>query len=266
VSNVLDPIPTWAVMLVSALLVFAMSEAGFQLGNRRGPVHQGHDPSALLQTTAFTLLALLLGFSFAMALGRFDARRAALLREANAINTTYLRAGLLDAQTATAVRAGIRGYAEERLAFARADAAPQPRAIADAKSAAFARTLWSLAAQAAHKDERSTMTPLFVASLNDTINVSAEERAVLTTHIPDVVILWLLLIAFIASATMGYGFGREGKRAPIFKAVFAVMVALVFGLVLDLDRPQRGIIRVNLAPLQNLCQSMNAEVSPSQAR
>jgi hypothetical protein len=108
------------------------------------------------------------------------------------------------------------------------------------------------------------MVPLFIAALNDTINLSAEERAVLNTHIPDVVIVWLLLIAFIASGMMGYGFGRQGKRALIFKAVFAIMVALVFGLVLDLDRPQRGIIRVNLAPIQNLQQSMGAMAGPSQ--
>jgi uncharacterized membrane protein YtjA (UPF0391 family) len=68
----------------------------------------------------------------------------------------------------------------------------------------------------------------------------------------------LLLIAFIASATMGYGFGRQGKRAVISKVLFAVMVAIVVGLVLDLDRPQRGIIRVNLAPLQTVQQTMEA--------
>jgi hypothetical protein len=102
------------------------------------------------------------------------------------------------------------------------------------------------------------MIPLFIAALNDTINLSSEERAVLSTHIPDIVIVWLLLIAFIASAMMGYGFGRQGKRAVIFKVVFAIMVAIVFGLVLDLDRPQRGIIRVNLAPLQTVQRSMEA--------
>lgn len=63
--------------------------------------------------------------------------------------------------------------------------------------------------QAAHRDPHSTTAPLFIAALNDTINLSSEERAVLSTHIPDVVIVWLLLIAFITSAMMGYGFGRQ---------------------------------------------------------
>ncbi len=80
----------------------------------------------------------------------------------------------------------------------------------------------------------------------------------LVAHIPDVVIIGILLIAFIASAMMGYGFGRQGKRALGFKALFAVMLAIAIGLILDLDRPQRGLIRVNLAPLQNVQRIMQA--------
>jgi hypothetical protein len=69
--------------------------------------------------------------------------------------------------------------------------------------------MWRLATDAGRRDPRSTMTPLFIAGLNGTINISTEERAVLSTHIPDVVILGILVIALIASAMMGYGFGTS---------------------------------------------------------
>jgi hypothetical protein len=245
-------------MLFSALSIFAISELGFQFGRRRGAAPEGKDPSWLLEASAYTMLALLLGFSFSMALGRYDARRGTFLREANAINTAFLRTQLLDRKTQSAVRADLRPYVAARLAFARADAAPQQRAIADASSAALAGDMWNLAVTAARRDPRSTMLPLFVAAVNDVIDLSFEERAVLTNHIPDVVIIWLLLIALVASVMMGYGFGREGRRALVVKGVFAAMVALVFGLVLDLDRPQRGIIRVNLAPMQTVQRLMEA--------
>jgi hypothetical protein len=265
-TNFLDPIPTWLIMLVSAVLIFAMSEIGFQVGRGKGPTPDGNDPSLLVQTTSFTILALLLGFSFSLALGRFDARRVTFLRESNAISTTFLRADLLDATTADAVRADLRAYVAQRLAFVRSEAKPLQRADADARSAVLQRDMWMLASQAAHRDVRSTMTPLFLATLNDTINLSAEERAVLAAHIPDVVIIWLLLIALIAAAMIGYGYGRQGKRAVIFKAIFATMVALVFGLVLDLDRPQRGIIRINLTPMQIVQQAMEVTPRPSEER
>jgi hypothetical protein len=264
-TNLLDPVPGWAIMLASALLIFAMSEAGFRLGLKKGPGLGSQDPSAVVQGTAFTVLALLLGFSFALALGRFDARRATLVREANAIGTTYLRAQLLDARTATAVRGDLRLYVALRLAFAQADADPEQRARADRQSDVIQGDLWQLAMQAARRDPRSTVAPLYITALNDAIDLSAEQRAILSTHIPDVVIIGLLLIAFIASAMMGYGFGRQGRRAIVFEALFAVMLAIAIGLILDLDRPQRGLIRVNLAPLQTLQQVMSSgATSPNQ--
>lgn len=251
-------------MLASFIVIFALSEAGFQLGRSRERAADGKDPSWLIEGTAFTLLALLLGFSFSMALGRYDARRGTFLREANAIATTFLRTQLLDAKTAAAMRDDLRAYIEERLDFARADAAPLERSAADRDSETLGRKMWNAAMHAARQDPHSTMVPLFVAALNDTINLSIEERAVLTNHIPDVVIVWLLSIALIASAMMGYGFGKEGRHAPVFKAVFAVMIALVLGLILDLDRPQRGIIRVNLASMQRVQQIMAQSAAPSQ--
>jgi hypothetical protein len=245
-------------MLVSFVAIIAMSEAGFRLGQRTASAPEGKDPSWLLEASAFSLLALLVGFSFSMALGRYDARRGTFLREANAIATTFLRTQLLDPKTAATVRDDLRAYVEERLDFARADAAPEQRAAADRDSEALQRKIWSAAMRMARRDPHSTTVPLFVTAVNDTINLSVEERTVLTNHIPDVVIVWLLLIALIAAGMMGYGYGKERRHALVFKAVFAAMIALVFGLILDLDRPQRGMIRVNLASMQRVQQMMNA--------
>ena len=121
-------------MLASAILIFAMNEVGFQLGRGKVPDVAGNgpglpspDPAGVVQGAAFTILALLLGFSFSLGLGRYDARRAALVHEATAIGTTFLRAKLLDAKTAATVRGKLRAYVAERLEFARADAKPQQR-------------------------------------------------------------------------------------------------------------------------------------------
>jgi hypothetical protein len=262
VVNFLNPVPTWAIMLGSALLIFAMNEIGFRLGRGKGPGLSSQDPSAVVQAAAFSVLALLLGFSFSLALGRYDSRRTALVREAAAIGTTYIRARLLNARDAAAIRADLRWYVSQRIEFARADANPEQRAIADAKSSELQREMWGIAVDAAHRDPRSTIVPLFINELNDTFNLSTEEAAVLVAHIPDVVIIGILLIAFIAAAMMGYGFGRQGKRALAFKALFAVMLVLALGLILDLDRPQRGLVRVNLAPLQNVQRLMQTSIVP----
>lgn len=261
--NFLNPVPTWAIMLVAAFLIFAMNEVGFRLGRGKGPGLTSQDPSAVVQGAAFTVLALLLGFSFSLALGRYDARRAALVREANAIGTAYIRARLLDSHNRDAIRADLSGYVAARMAFAQADAKPEQREAADARSLAIQRHMWQIAIRAAQRDPHSTMVPLFITELNDTIDLSTEEGAVLAAHIPDIVIIGILLIAFIASAMMGYGFGRQGQRALVFKALFAAMLAITLGLILDLDRPQRGLIRVNLEPLQKMQRLMQTNMQSS---
>lgn len=205
-----------------------------------------------VQAATYTMLGLLLGFSFSLGLSRYDARRAVLINEANAIGTTYLRTDLLDARTAAAMRANLRLYLDQRIDFALAAPDPAQRALVAARSSRLQRHMWALAIGAARRDPHSTMTPLFISSLNDTIDRSAEQEAVLDAHIPDIVIYALVLIMLIAASMLGYGFGLQGRRAVVSKVLLALTLALVIGLITDLDRSQRGLIRVNLAPLQAL--------------
>lgn len=259
-GTILDPIPTWLIVLAVALLILAANELGSALARNRLIAPGSEGPSAVVQTAAFTLLSLLLAFSFSLSLGRYDERRAALVREANAIGTTFLRTKLLDAGSASAVRADLRDYVAQRITFARADADPQQRAVAEARSTRIQRHMWLITMQAARRDSHSTMVPLFVSALNDTIDLTTEEGAVLEAHIPDIVVIGLLLIALSAASLMGYGFGRQGQRAILPKILFALMIAIALGLVLDLDRPQRGLIRVNLVPLQTAQQIISGSL------
>ena len=94
------------IFVVSVVVMFAASEIGRRFGGfARG---RGRDNDATLEAAVLGLLALMISFSFAMALSLFEARRDAVLNEANAIGTTALRARLLpaphDAQTVKLLR------------------------------------------------------------------------------------------------------------------------------------------------------------------
>ena len=99
------------------------------------------------------------------------------------------------------------------------------------------------------------MVPLFVESLNDTIDQSSESEGVFAAHIPDPVILVLGIVIGFASLLLGTSFGRTDHRASFAVVFFAITLALVVAMILDLDRPQRGFIRVSLEPLESLRQS-----------
>ncbi len=257
---VYDGVATWVILVAVAALILLMSELGFLLGRKAETA--ADQQTGVVQAAAFTLVGLLLAFSFSMALGRFDSRRAITLQEANSIGTTALRSGLLEAKTAVAMRDDLHQYASARIAFASADADPQSRARADARSIKLQGAMWRLATREARLDPRSTTVPLLIQSLNETIDLSSDQAAVLTSHIPDLVLVVLVLIALIAAVLMGIGFGRNHHRGTASRAMFAVMLALAIGLIIDLDRPQRGLIRVSLEPLRAVQRSLTVDSPP----
>ncbi|HEX8807263.1 MAG TPA: hypothetical protein VF741_09945 [Candidatus Aquilonibacter sp.] len=250
--DVLYAIPAWLIMLVVAVLVVVTNEAGFRFAQLDRSEKHVAGASPIIQAGVFTLVGLLLAFALSFALGRFDERRAVVVREANAIGTTFLRTDILDPKTASAMRALLREYIAARIAFARATVDENERAAAIKTSDLLQRKIWSLTMSTARANPRSTEIPLFVLTVNNMIDASAEETAALSAHIPSVLIIGLVVIILIAVAMMGYDFGKEQRHGLVSQILFAVTIAIVIGLILDLDRPQRGIIRVNLAPLQTL--------------
>lgn len=261
VAHVLNTIPTWVVMVVVAILILLVSELGFRVGTGIRTTDAGEGPSSVVQAATFTLVGLLLAFSFSLALQRYDSRRTVLVNETNAIGTTYLRTGLLSPSAARLMRARLRAYVADRLEFVREEDNPSRQHVAANTSAGLQRTMWSLAMGESRRDPRSTQTPLFVATLNQMIDLSTEESAVLAAHIPDIVMIGLVLIVLVASAMMGFGFGRRRQRAMIPTILYVLTLAISIGLVLDLDRPQRGLIRVNLEPMMVLQQEIDRRVA-----
>lgn len=244
-------------MLATALLVLGVSEAAVRYGLRRPKEDRMEGPSAVIEASMYSLLALLLAFSYSLAVGRYDARRVVFVDETNSIGTTYLRTQLLAPLAAVQIRAALREYVRERLDYISSeDASPEQAKIQD-DSAKLQRTMWSLAMKEAAREPRSTMIPLFVSSLNDTIDLSTKEQAALAAHIPDIVILLLIGLMIVTAGMLGAMFARIRQHAVAPRVVYALALAVAIGLVFDLDRPQRGLIRVNLEAMQTLQQSMN---------
>lgn len=245
---------TYFVTLITAALVLVFVEIGFAYGRRRAE-HTGDDaPLGVTEAAAFGVVALLLGFSFQLAINRYDARRETLVSEANAIGTTILRTKLFDETTGAALRAKLRDYVDARIEFSAAGSETGARKAPAQRSVQLQGQIWALAMTAVRRDPHSTLSPLFVQTLNEMIDLSAKQEAILNAVIPIPILYVLLIVVLAAAMLLGIDFGRKGKRAPVITALFAIMLALVIGIIVDLDNPQHGLIRVDLAPLQSLYQ------------
>jgi hypothetical protein len=232
------------------VLVLVVAWLGQVLGKRFQRVSSDSRLSDAVQQVTFTIVGLLLAFTFSLALARFDARRTAVLNESNAIATVILRTELLDSRAATALRTSLGDYLATRIGFLTTHEGDQERQSSSERSEELQRLIWHVAT-ASTRHEDSVTKNLVLTSTNQMFNAANQEAAAAAAHIPDAIMLVLLAVVLAALAMLGFRAGRrgEGSMAPTF--LLAVLLALVLATIIDLDRPQVGLTRVDLQALND---------------
>ena len=251
----LDALPLWALFVSILAIVLLSVECGYRLGKYRRSRHEQEKEAPLGTMVGATLglLAFILAFTFGLAAARFDSRRQVLLDEANAIGTTYLRAGMLP-ERGEQIRGLLREYVGARLEAVRSgNVAEGVR-----RSEELQQKVWSEAETLGQKNASSIVVGMFVQSLNQMIDLHAERlQAGLRSRIPGAIWLGLFAVAALSLAAMGYHAGLSGTRRSLAIVAVAVTFSVVIELIADLDRPREGILRVSQQALLDVQRSMN---------
>lgn len=207
--------------------------------------HEVKSQATAIQTGILGLLALLLGFTFSMALQRFDNRSHAVIKEANAIGTALLRTKLLPKPYDSTTYSLLQKYVDLRIEISSVDLTmkTQRKSIND-KTDEIQNQIWDQLIKAAELDPRPVTTGYFITSLNDLIDARGERNALLQRHVPEVILFLLFFVFIIGGALMGYTSGLGLKRAYIPTVIFSLLLVLVVFIIIDLDRPKRGLIMV----------------------
>ncbi len=241
-----------AMLLVSMVLIM---ELGLRVGRRYASLASEAFRTHVNAITGSLLgvLALLLGFTFSLALQRFDSRSEAVVEEANAIGTAYLRSDLLPGTVRSEAKELLRAYLAARQASSTTmliDEGRQAQLLAEAER--LQSRLWQLAVQAAREDPNPVTSGLFIQALNDMIDSFGARVAELNRHVPEVVLLLLYGTFLLVGGIVGYGAGVSGIRPSLAThAMVALIVVLVF-IIIDLDRPRRGLIQIDQRSLLEL--------------
>src|SRR6516164_9534401 len=214
--------------------------------------NEREDLSTVL-TATLTLLALIISFSFSMAVSRYDQRKNYEEAEANAIGTEYARADLLPTDDGTKVRELLRQYVNQRISFYHGDAPQISEAASEAQK--LQAELWSRVVQAAAA--RSTpVVALAVSGMNDVLNSQGYTQAAWWNRIP--IAAWGLMVAIAICCNLLIGYGALHAEAKSVRLiVLPLVVSISFLLIADIDSPRSGIIHVNPQNLLSLAQSMN---------
>jgi hypothetical protein len=233
---------------VIIILIMGATELGARIGWRRRRDAAERAEISTLTGASLGLLALLLGFSFSLALSRYDVRRALVLEEANAIGSTANFALMLPASAQQPILGLLRDYTAVRIGLGVPfDPAKFQRDIA--RSVDIQTRLWQQAAAITAEAPQSLPTHRFVVSLNEMNNIHERRVTALRYRVPGAVTFTLIGVAMMAMGITGYHAGMIESQRHMATQIMSLTVAVVILLIVDLDRPARGLVQV---PVQAL--------------
>jgi len=233
------------VLVITFVVLWAAAWAGARFRRKEIKEEDRADYNLVVGAT-LTLLGLIIGFSFSMALERYDQRKNYEEGEANAIGTEYVRADLLPEADAARVRDLLRQYTDLRIRFYE-DRDTEELQKVNEETNAVQGELWTAVSRPAMA-QPSPVIALAVGGMNDVLNSQGYTQAAWWNRIPTAAWALLLTIAIFSNGLVGYG----ARRIDSVLVILPLMVAISFFLISDIDSPRRGVIRVHAQNMTSL--------------
>jgi hypothetical protein len=242
-------------LLVSFVALWAAAHVGLTFRKKHhGLADEDTQDFTFIVGATLTLLGLIIGFTFSMAVSRYDQRMNFEEQEANAIGTEYLRVDALQPADAAKIQALLRQYLDKRIQYY---AARDEQAIADSNAATIQlqNQLWAAVIGPA-KAQPSPLTALVVAGMNDVLNAQGYAQAAWWNRIPAAA--WILLVTISVFCNLLIGYGVRLKSELLF-LILPIVLSISFFLIADIDSPRRGVIHVRAQNLESLAESLKAQ-------
>lgn len=251
----MDVLPLWLLSLLVIAIVLVSNEVGWRLGSHQQQMQgiEGKTPISAPVGATMGLLAFLLAFTFGMAATRFDSRKQAVMQEANAIGTAYLRTSFLPEQPRAEARQILRDYAALRsggIATILSDAGMT-------QAADMQNRLWAIVSDAMLAANTEALS-LLTQSVNEIIDLDTIRVTINRNRIPASIWIMLVMVVVFSMASLGYEFGLAGGRSWVLTILMAIAFTAVITLIADLDRSQIGLLQVSQQPLLDVLDRMSA--------
>lgn len=235
--------------LVLATAVLLLIELGRRAGMRRRLKDEeaARAGTGALEGAIFGLMGLLVAFTFSGAASRFDTRRSLIVQEANAIGTAWLRLDLLRPDAQPPLRRLFREYVEFRLAMYSPTNTPEMRMLNYNQLGLLQSNIWSLAVPSAKEAADASAPVLLLPTLNDMFDITSTRSAAARFHPPYIIYLMLVLLLLTSSLIAGHGLAGSKSRSWIHMISFAVIMSATVWLIIDLEYPRIGLLRIEPA-------------------
>jgi len=243
------------VLVVSLCMLWVSASIGVWLRKRtQKPGEERHQDLEIILGATLTLLGLIIGFTFSMAVSRYDQRKNYEEQEANAIGTEYARADLFPPGDAGKVRALLKSYLEQRIIGYKV----RDRRRIQQTNAEIARLqgeMWT-AVVAPATAQPTQVAALVVSGMNDVLNSQGYTQAAWWNRIPTAA--WVLLILISVFCNLLIGYGAHGRSAFLL-LILPIALSISLFLIADIDSPHGGVIRVKPQNLESLADSLHSQ-------
>jgi hypothetical protein len=250
----------WLLGLLFFALMLAASETGFRIGRR--PNQQRSDEArsqiSTVEVGILGILGLLLGFCMSMAVTRFEVRKQLVLEEAKAIGTAHLRTQLLPPAEGREIADLLRTYTNVRTSPEFGSDVVEQISRARQESTRLQDAFWQRAVAYGLKDPNPVRVGLLLQSLNEVIDVDGARWMAFWNHVPETVIYVIAIVGLLAAMVVGYASGLGRLRQLFSICVLSLAITLVMIVIIDLDRPREGFIRVSQQPMLDLQKQLRS--------
>lgn len=243
--STLNQTEAWVIALLLFILMLISSFLGKSTGNYIR--NKKNNEEKLTETSGLVaLLFFLLAFTFGMSGDRYDTRRKIVIEEANDIGTALLRSDLYPDSTRTLFRKDFKEYVEARISFYQVGADVKGILKADSLSQVISSKLWKRACDLSKDPANLAATQQMIPALNTMIDITTSRLAGEKAKVPQSILVMLFFLALISAFYSGYSEGRKGKIDWLIQIGFCLLVSLVVLFTLDLDRPRRGFVNLDV--------------------
>jgi Na+/H+ antiporter NhaC len=246
-NPILYEIPAWLIASVIFVLVIIINWAGFRLRKKQiaGKTEAEIDSIGSIEGAMLGLMALLLAFSFGMAATKFDERRKIIVEEANDIGTAILRSDLYSDSIRKLFLQDFSSYLDARIAYYNAGVNNDNIRLALEKAEVISARLWKRATLS-HDPSNPARTLQMIPALNSMIDIVTTRESARESKVPPLILFMLLILTLVSAFLTGYNY-KGKRRSMVMVTGFALMMALTLYLVMELDRPRRGLISLDAA-------------------
>ena len=251
------PAPIIAFMVFLLILLLNWMGYRFKHYQRRKYPDAEMDNLGPIEGSLLGLMALLLAFSFGNSASKFENHREIIIEEANDIGTVILRCDLYPDTPRNLLIANLKQYLDSRIDYYEARADEQKIAEAMEKSKIFSKKIWDIVAEESMKPNALIRSNQMIPALNNMIDITTTREGARIAKVPPLILLMLITLILTSAFLVGYS-QKSKKRNLVMNFGFAVMISLALYLVLELDRPRRGMI--NLDPTEQKILDLRNEI------